>query len=70
LTKLGFVRKFRPKRFRKIGPSADSAYETNVIHVISGLWDPRETSLAVLNKETPPEVPFVYLTIAADLVKA
>ena len=49
--------------------SADAAYETNVIHVISGLWDPRETALAVLNKETPTEVSSVYLTIAADLVR-
>ena len=50
--------------------TADSAYETNVIHVISGLWDPRETAFStVLNKETPTEVSSVYLTIAADLVR-
>ena len=50
--------------------TADSAYETNVIHVISGLWDPRETAVStVLNKETPTEVSSVYLTIAADLVR-
>jgi hypothetical protein len=48
--------------------SADAAYETNVVHVIAGIWDPRETALAVLNKETPSEVSSVYLTIAADLV--
>ena len=50
--------------------SADAAYETNVVHVIAGVWDPREAALAVLNKETAPEVSSVYLTIAADLVKA
>ena len=49
--------------------SADAAYETNVVHAIAGIWDPRETALAVLNKETPAEVSSVYLTIAADLVK-
>ena len=35
---------------------------------ISGSWDPSETSFAVLNKETAPDVSSVYLTVAADLV--
>ena len=39
-----------------------------MVHVIAGVWDPREAALAVLNKETAPEVSSVFLTIAADLV--
>ena len=39
-----------------------------VSHIITGSWDPRETAFAVLNKETPGDVPSVYITIAADLV--
>ena len=35
---------------------------------ILGSWDPSETSFAVLNKETAPDVSSVYLTVAADLV--
>ena len=35
---------------------------------ISGSWDPSETSFAVLNKETAPDVSSVYLTVAADLI--
>ena len=40
----------------------------DITHVITGSWDPRETSFAVLNKETSPDVSSVYLTVAADLV--
>ena len=39
-----------------------------VSHIITGSWDPRESAFAVLNKETPGDVPSVYITIAADLV--
>lgn len=42
--------------------------DPEIVHVITGSWDPRETSFAVLNKETPTELNSVYLTIAADLV--
>ena len=48
-------------------PSTDGSQQ-DITHVITGTWDPRETSFAVLNKETPAEVPSVYLTVAADLV--
>ena len=41
-----------------------------VSHIITGSWDPRESAFAVLNKETPGDVPSVYITIAADLVIA
>ena len=41
-----------------------------VSHIITGSWDPRESAFAVLNKETPGDVPSVYITIAADLVLA
>merc|ERR1719412_976847 len=46
-------------------PNADVDFVT---HVITGSWDPSETSFAVLNKETASDVSSVYLTIAADLV--
>jgi len=39
-----------------------------ITHVLTGSWDPSETAFAVLNKETPPDIPFVSMTIAADLV--
>ncbi len=39
-----------------------------IAHVITGAWDPSETAFAVLNKETPPDVQSVYVTVAADLV--
>ncbi len=42
--------------------------DSEITHVITGAWDPRETAFAVLNKETPSDVTSVYLTIAADLV--
>ena len=41
-----------------------------VSNIITGSWDPRESAFAVLNKETPGDVPSVYITIAADLVIA
>ena len=41
-----------------------------VCHIITGSWDPRESAFAVLNQETPGDVPSVYITIAADLVIA
>ena len=47
-------------------PTAEHDQDVNV-HVITGVWDPRETSFAVLNKETPQDLNSVYLTIAADL---
>ena len=40
----------------------------SVCHIITGSWDPRESAFAVLNKETPGDVPSVFITIAADLV--
>ena len=47
----------------------DSILSQNIIFLnISGSWDPSETSFAVLNKETAPDVSSVYLTVAADLV--
>lgn len=46
---------------------ADNPNE-GVSHIITGSWDPRESAFAVLNKETPGDVPSVYITIAADLV--
>ena len=42
--------------------------EDHPTHVITGTWDPKETSFAVLNKETPADVNSVYITVAADLV--
>ena len=39
-----------------------------VCHIITGSWDPRESAFAVLNKETPGDVPSVFITIAADLI--
>ena len=52
--------------------TASQAENTNegVSHIITGSWDPRESAFAVLNKETPGDVPSVYITIAADLVIA
>ena len=49
-------------------PTADNSQDQDIVHVITGVWDPRETSFAVLNKETPHDLNSVYLTIAADLV--
>ena len=49
-----------------VNPSDDRS--DGVSHIITGSWDPRETAFAVLNKETPGDVPSVYITIAADLV--
>ena len=56
-------------------PSDSNAQQTDdpsegVSHIITGSWDPRESAFAVLNKETPGDVPSVYITIAADLVIA
>ena len=42
--------------------------EGNVCHIITGSWDPRESAFAVLNKETPGDIPSVFITIAADLI--
>ena len=42
--------------------------DENMSHVISGNWDPGETAFAMLNQETPPDIPHVYFTIAADMV--
>lgn len=39
-----------------------------ITHVLTGSWDPSETAFAVLNRETPPDVQSVFVTIAADLV--
>ncbi len=39
-----------------------------VSYVITGTWDPSETAFATLNRETPSDVPSVYMTVAADLV--
>ena len=52
------------------GASNNQADDRNegLSHIITGSWDPRETAFAVLNKETPGDVPSVYITIAADLV--
>ena len=58
----------------KISSSSESAFTNSsdqgegVSHIITGSWDPRESAFAVLNKETPGDVPSVYITIAADLV--
>ena len=43
-------------------PTGDSQ-DQDIVHVITGVWDPRETSFAVLNKETPHDLNSVYLTI-------
>ncbi len=45
-----------------------SCQDQDITHIITGSWDPSETSFAVLNKETPSDVSSVYLTVACDLV--
>ena len=48
--------------------NGDDREEGAVSHVITGSWDPREASFAMLNKETPHDVQAIYISIAADLV--
>ena len=50
--------------------SSDPERAGGLSHVITGVWDPGETAFAVLNQETPPDIPSVYVTFAADLVVA
>ena len=50
-------------------PTGDSQ-DQDIVHVITGVWDPRETSFAVLNKETPHDLNSVYLTIGKRKVEA
>ena len=50
-------------------PTGDSQ-DQDIVHVITGVWDPRETSFAVLNKETPHDLNSVYLTIGKKKVEA
>ena len=49
-------------------PTGDSQ-DQDIVHVITGVWDPRETSFAVLNKETPHDLNSVYLTIGKRKVE-
>jgi hypothetical protein len=48
--------------------SAEPTRETDVVHVISGLWDPSKTAPAILNNETSTKSSFIYLTVTVDLV--
>ena len=50
-------------------PTGDSQ-DQDIVHVITGVWDPRETSFAVLNKETPHDLNSVYLTIGKRKVES
>jgi hypothetical protein len=36
--------------------------------LLQGPWDPSEAAFAVLNQETGPDFPSMYMTVAADLV--
>ncbi len=49
-------------------PEASRQRADGITHVLTGTWDPSETAFAVLNRETPPDVSSVFVTIAADLV--
>ena len=52
------------------GGETDVNAEPGLSHVITGVWDPGETAFAVLNQETPADIPSVFVTFAADLVVA